>query len=83
MTVKQIQDMNQAIGQVLHGIGPHGALLESAGSDGYALLPLDEDLLDYLLEKNPDFRDQCQAIKNRMHAGQFHSHDEVKKRLGL
>jgi hypothetical protein len=83
MTVKQIQDMNQAIGQVLHGIGPHGALLEAPGSDGYALLPLDEDLLDYLLEKNPHFNDQCQTIKKRMQAGQFHSHDEVKKRLGL
>lgn len=83
MTVQKIQDMNQAIGQVLRGIGPQGALLEAPGSDGYALLPLDEDLLDYLLERNPNFSDQCRAIKDRMQAGQFHSHEEVKKRLGL
>ncbi len=83
MTIRQIRDMNQAIGQVLQGLGPQGALLEALGSDGYALLPLDEDLLDYLLEKNPKFNDQCQKIKKRMQAGQFHAHDEVKKRLGL
>ena len=83
MTIMQIDDMNQALGEVLQGLDSQGALLEGPGAKSYALLPLDEDLVDYLLEKSPQFSEECQKIRERLQAGQFHSHEEVKKRLGL
>ncbi len=45
------------------------------------MLPLDDDLIDYLIERNPAFRARCREIRGRMDSGQFQTHDEVRRRL--
>jgi hypothetical protein len=47
----------------------------------YAVNPLDDDLLDYLLERNPALIKQCQRIRRQMKRRAFRSHDEVKRLL--
>ncbi|MCY3020407.1 MAG: hypothetical protein NTW87_15415 [Planctomycetota bacterium] len=49
----------------------------------YAVLPLDDDLLDYLLERNPRFQAECERVFREMKAGRFKTHAEVKKLFGL
>ena len=44
-------------------------MLESEGQGRYALLPLDDELVDFLIERSPAFRDRCQEIRRRMDAG--------------
>ena len=73
-------DPNTPIGEVLHAVGSDGIILETEGNT-YAVLPLDDNLIDYLLERNPKYIDSCQEIRQRMRAGQFRSHDEVKRRF--
>jgi len=81
MTVHRLKDLNTPIGDILKEVGNSGVLLESAGNIPFALIPLDEDLIDFLIERNPKFIEECRQIRQRMDAGQFRSHHEVKKIL--
>jgi hypothetical protein len=67
------------IGEILEGVGTEGLLLEAEHQAKYALLPLDDDLLDYLLERSPRFAEACQNIRGQMHAGHSRSHEEVRR----
>jgi hypothetical protein len=81
MTVQSVSDPSTPIGRILETAGPEGVLLESEGLGRYALLPLDDDLIDYLIERNPAFRARGREIRLRMDSGQFQTHDEVRRRL--
>jgi hypothetical protein len=81
MTVQHVTDMKTPIGEILKAVGPEGALLEPSGDARYAVIPLDDDLIDYLIERNPTFIKDCGRIREQMRAGQFQRHDEVKKLL--
>jgi len=56
-------------------------VLESEGQGRYALLPLDDDVIDLLNERSPRFRDDCHGIRGRMGAGFFRSHEDVRRQL--
>ena len=82
MTVQHVTDPKTPIGKILQAAATDGLLLASEGQTHYAIIPLDDDLLDYLIERSPKFAAECQQIRERMQAGQFHTHDEVKRLLG-
>ena len=79
MTIHRLKDLQTPIGDVLKVVGPDGVLLESNGNPEFALMPLDDDLIDFLIERNPKLIEECRQIWQRMDAGQFRSHDDVKK----
>jgi hypothetical protein len=81
MTTHPIRDPDRPIGEVLKAAGTLGVLLESEGQGRYALLPLDDDVIDLLIKRSPRFRADCQEIRQRMDAGKFQSHEEVKRQL--
>ena len=81
MTVQHVSDLQMPIGKILDAADAEGLLIESQGRSSYAVLPLDDDLLDYLLERNPQFVADCRQIRERMRAGEFHTHAEVKTLL--
>lgn len=82
MTIQQVNDPKLPIGDILQIAGSEGILLESPGKGRYAVLPLDEDLSDYLLERSPKLSEACNQIRQQMKAGKFRSHKEVKEILG-
>jgi hypothetical protein len=81
MTVHLVNDPKTPIGEILTAVGSEGLLLESEGQARFAVIPLDDDLIDYLIERNPSFIEACGQIRDRMHAGKFHTHDAVKTLL--
>ncbi len=81
MTAHSVSDPMTPIGEILKAAGSEGILLESEEQGPYALIPLDDDLIDYLIERSPKFRADCREIRGRMDAGQFQAHDEVRRRL--
>jgi hypothetical protein len=81
MTLRHISDLKAPIGEVIEAAGGDGILLEPEGRPAYAMMPLDDHLLDYLLERNPRLIEECARIRQRMRQGEFHSHDEVKRML--
>lgn len=82
MTVQQVTDLKTPIGEILKAAGPDGVVLKAAGQPGYAVIPLDDELIDYLIERSPKFIQACEAIRRQMQAGQYKIHEEVKKLLG-
>jgi hypothetical protein len=70
------------IGEVLNAVGSEGIVLESEGQVRYALLPLDDDVIDFLIERSPKFRADCQEIRQRKDADKFRSHADVRRQLG-
>jgi hypothetical protein len=81
MTVQQVRDLKTPIGEILQAAGSEGVVLESEGSMRYAVIPLDDDLIDYLIERSPKFSAVCRQIRERMRAGGFRTHEEVKRLL--
>jgi hypothetical protein len=81
MTIQPGADPKTPIGDILKSAGPEGLVLEFEDEIRYALIPLDDDLIDFLLERNPNFRAVCNQIRARMDAGQFLSHEDVKRSL--
>lgn len=79
MIVQPVSDPNTPIGDILRAAGSDGLLLGAEGQRRYAVIPLDEDLIDYLIERSPKFREVCRQVRARMRAGQFHTYDEVKR----
>ena len=82
MTLKHLKTLKISLADLLKTAGPEGLLLECPGKPNFAVLPLDDDLLDFLLERNPSFQRDCQRIRQRMRRGQFRTHEQVKKILG-
>lgn len=81
MTVQHVSDLQTPIGIILEAADAEGLLIESQGQSRYAVLPLDDDLLDYLLERNRHFIADCQQIREHMRAGASHTHAEVQQLL--
>jgi hypothetical protein len=81
MTTQPVSDPNTPIGEILKAAGPEGIVLESEGQGRYALLPLDDDVIDLLLERSPRFRADCHEIRQRVDSGQFQTHEDVRKQL--
>jgi hypothetical protein len=79
MTIHRLKDLKTPIGEILQTVGNDGALLESGGNPRFALIPLDDDLIDFLIERNPKLIEECREIRERMDAGKFRKHDDVKK----
>ena len=81
MTFRPVTDLSAPVGEFLHDADSEGLVLETEGRERYAVIPLDDDLLDYFVARSPKFIESCQQIRDRMRAGRFHSHEEVKKLL--
>jgi hypothetical protein len=79
MTLRHLNNLKTPIGEVIEAAGGEGVLIESEGRPPYAVMPLDDDLLDYLLEHSAVLIEECSQIRQRMRQGQFQSHDEVKR----
>jgi hypothetical protein len=53
MTVQPLSDHKKTpIGDILMAAGSEGILLKSEDERRYALIPLDDDLIDYLIERS-------------------------------
>ncbi len=76
--MQQVHDTKTPIGEILKAAEAGGVVVESDSKARYAILPLDDDLLDYLIEHNPKFIAECEEIRSRMRSGHSKSHDEVR-----
>jgi hypothetical protein len=81
VAVRKPINPNTPIGEILEAASSEGIVLESEDQGPYAVFPLDDEVLDLLIERSPKFRAHCRAIRERMDAGQFRTHEEVKRQL--
>jgi hypothetical protein len=76
-----LRDPKTPIGVILEAARPDGLVLETENQVHFTVLPLDEDVIDLLIERNSKFRAVCQEIHEQMKSGQFQTHEEVKRAL--
>ncbi len=81
MNTQQINDLQTPIGEILKAAGTGGVVIQSDDLEQYAILPLDDELIDFLLERNPKFIEECEQIRRRMMSGESYSQDEVERLL--
>lgn len=81
MSIQQISDLQTPIGEILKAADASGVVIQSDDQEQYALLPLDDELLDFLLERSPKFIEECKQIRQRMMSGESYSQDEVERLL--
>lgn len=79
MTLRHIDNLKAPIGEVIKAAAGDGVLIEPEGQPAYAMMPLDDELLDYLLERDPGFIEDCVRIRDRMRQGEFRSHADVRR----
>lgn len=82
MTVQSVSDLQMPIGQVLQPAGSDGILLQPPGQSPFALIPLNDEVLDFLVERNPRLIEECRQIRKRMSGGAAHTQDEVNALFG-
>ena len=83
MTNQALSDPKTPIGEILKAAGTEGIVLEYENQAHFAVIPLDDDVIDLLIERNPRFRATCREIRAQMETGQFQTHQEVRKRLNM
>ena len=81
MAVYNLRHRQTPIGEALDLAGAGPVLVETDDHVSHAILPLDEDLIDYLLERNPRLIAECRAIGLEMERGHLHPHDQVRRSL--
>lgn len=79
MAMHRVSDLKTPIGEVIETAAGGGVLIESEGQPAYAMMPLDDELLDYLLERNPGLIEDCARIRQRMQQGESFSHADVRR----
>jgi hypothetical protein len=82
MTIHEIKDPNAPISEVLSRASSEAVVLPTQDDDTFVILRLDDDLYDFLIERDPKFIQECTEIRERMRAGNRVSHEEVKRRFG-
>jgi hypothetical protein len=77
--MQKVHDAKTPIGEVLKAAEAGCVVVESESKARYAVLPLDDGLLDYLIEHHPKFVAECAEIRSRMQSGRSTSHDDVRR----
>jgi hypothetical protein len=75
--------MDTSLKDVLEHAGQDGVILGVEGEPSFAVLPLDDDVIDFLIERNPKFIEECRQIREQMRAGMGIPHEEVKKMFSM
>ena len=81
MKIQKLVDADVSIQEVLDATGSDGTILEVLGKKSFVLIPMDDDVLDFLLERNPKLIQDCVQIRDRLRSGHIRSHDEVKTQV--
>ncbi len=76
-----LTNLETPIRTILDAAGTHGTIVETPGRATFAVLPLDDDLLDFLLERSPKLIAECARIRKEMGEGKSYSHEEVLRLL--
>ena len=80
--MQTVKDLGTPISEALDLAGTNGVLVQAQGKAPFTLLPLDDDLIDFLVERNPRFIAECGEIRQRMQAGASCTQAEINAIFG-
>lgn len=56
-------------------------ILKTPAAGEFALLPLDDEVIDLLIERHPRLLEECREIRARMKQGAYRTHEQVLAQL--
>jgi hypothetical protein len=81
MPVEPISPNEEHLTALLDKARHEPMILQTTTAGDFALLPLDDEVIDLLLERHPTFTRECQAIRTRMQQGAYRTHEQVLAEL--
>jgi hypothetical protein len=81
MSVKSIEPGKTELAGILHSAREEPVILRSGETGDYVVLPLDEEVVDLLLERNPALIEECRQIRETMRRGSYVTHEQLLESL--
>jgi hypothetical protein len=82
MCVERVNPTDAGVTALLDKATTEPVILKTENSGDFALLPLDDDVIDLLLERNPRLIAECREIGDRMAQGKYLTHKQALEALG-
>ena len=82
MSIKKISQSNKSMTALLDEASHEPLILQTEAGNDFAVLPMDEDVMDLLLERSPRLIKECQQIRERMKKGFYLTHESLFEALG-
>ena len=77
--MRVVSDLKTPLGALLKAASTKGVFIEAGKHKQYVMMPLNDDLIDFLLERSPRLIKECRDIHKQMKAGKFKTHAQVKR----
>jgi hypothetical protein len=71
MSIQKVNPADTSLRTVLRKARAEPVVLQTEEEGDFAVLPLDDEVLDLLLERNPTFIEECRQIRERMRRGNY------------
>ena len=81
VSIQKVSSRDTSLRAVLKKARAEPLVLQAEEEGDFAVLPLDDEVLDLLLERNPVFIEECRQIRERMRQGDYVPYEEVLKRF--
>lgn len=79
--VEKISPTDTNVTTLLNKAREEPLILHTEEAGDFALIPLDDEVIDLLLELNPTFIGECRQIRERMKQGEYLTHGQVLEAL--
>jgi predicted GNAT family acetyltransferase len=77
MPVMKAAETHASIGELMDRAREEPLIIETGGAQNFVLLPIDDELLDLLIERSPRLIEKCRQIRQRMDQGEYWTHEQV------
>lgn len=77
MPVMKAAETHASIGELIDQAREEPLVFETESEGSFVLLPVDDELLDLLLERSPRLIEKCRQIRERMEQGEYWTHEQV------
>ena len=77
MPVMKAAETHASIGELIDQAQEEPLVFKTEGEGSFVLLPVDDELLDLLLERSPRLIEKCRQIRERMEQGEYWTHEQV------
>jgi hypothetical protein len=77
--VMKAAETRASIGELIDQARDEPLIFETEEKENFVLLPVDDELLDLLLERSPRLIERCRQIRELVQQGEYWTHEQVRE----
>ena len=81
MSIQKVSATDASSRSVLKQARSEPVVLQAEEEGDFAVLPLDDDVLDLLLERDPAFIEECRQIRERRRQGDYVTYEDALQKF--